>query len=89
MLFHVAEAAFEFRRRTAKRGFRIDATMPRVVDDGEQQITNLVLHIRGARRRFGLVQFLNDLGFRAACVGPVKADAGRALLDLLSSQQRR
>ena len=59
------------------------------VDDGEQQVAQLLQHARVLAFGVELGQFLVDLGARAGRVGPVEAGARRAALQLGGALERR
>ena len=66
--------------------------MPREVGDGEQQVADLLLHVRGrpgAPRVGELGQLLGHLGLDARAVRPVETDRGGALAEAPGAQQGR
>src|SRR6185295_10705971 len=82
-LLNRAKALLELAIGFAQRGFRLDIEMACEVDDGEQQVAELVelAVVVGLGVEFG--QFLVDLGPRAGDVGPVEPGARRAALELV------
>ena len=86
------EAAAELGRRGPRRQLGVDADVAGDVDDGEQQVAELVGDLAGVAAGDGLAQLgqlLVDLGQRAGDVGPVEADLGRLARELLGVGERR
>ena len=93
----MAETPLEFHVRAAERGFRVHIQVPGVVDDGEQQVSQLLRNRLSVPRfpvflrlRHGLPEFDDlflDLGDDVVRRGPVEPDPRRALLQLSRPQQ--
>ena len=83
------EARLELAIGFAQRLFRLDVEMACEVDDGEQQVAQLLQHALMLGFGVELGQFLVDLGARACDVGPVEAGARGAALQLRGALERR
>ena len=76
--FDIAETALELGVGAAKRKFRIDAGMPRQIDQREHEIAGFVSQFAGIAAiegGFDLVGFLANFVQHRARIVPVEADA--------------
>ena len=58
-----------------------------IVDHGEQQIPNFLLHIGRRGGRFDLGQFFGNLVPRPRYIGPIETDPGSSFLYLLRAKE--
>ncbi len=88
----MAEATAEFRVGAAQRLFRVGVDVTADIDEGEDQVAELVGHLALSAflQRFAQFgDFLLDLVENRFRLGPVEADLGGAFLDFQGFGQRR